>query len=75
MTEAERLYLQSVGCGCCTETDGPEWPDVEKALREQIAKEIEGLYHDDRENTCRKDNCIPCMIVDSAVAIARGNND
>ena len=47
---------------------------LESVLREQIAKEIEGLYHDDRENTCRKDNCIPCMIVDSAVTIARGNN-
>jgi hypothetical protein len=48
---------------------------MEAEIREQIAKDIEGLYHDDRENTCRKDNCIPCMIVDSAVAIARGKND
>jgi hypothetical protein len=49
--------------------------DTEQKIREKIAKEIEGLYHNDRENTCRKDNCIPCMIVDSAVAIARGKND
>jgi len=48
---------------------------MEAEIREKIAKEIEGLYHDDRENICRKDNCIPCMIVDSAVAIARGNNE
>jgi len=48
---------------------------MEAEIREQIAKDIEGLHHDDRENTCRKDNCIPCMIVDSAVAIARGKND
>ena len=48
---------------------------MEAEIREKIAKDIEGLYHDDRENTCRKDNCIPCMIVDSAVAIARGKND
>jgi hypothetical protein len=48
---------------------------MEAEIREKIANEIEGLYHDDRENTCRKDNCIPCMIVDSAAAIARGNND
>jgi len=48
---------------------------MEVEIREKIAKDIEGLYHDDRENTCRKDNCIPCMIVDSAVAIARGKND
>ena len=48
---------------------------MEAEIREKIAKDIEGLYHDDRENTCRKDNCIPCMIVDNAVAIARGKND
>ena len=48
---------------------------LRKHIGEQIAKEMEGLYHDDRENTCRKDNCIPCMTVDSAVAIVRGEND
>jgi hypothetical protein len=48
---------------------------MEAEIREKIAKEIEGLYHDDRENTCRKDNCIPCMIVDSAVGIVRSKND
>ena len=48
---------------------------MEAEIREKIAKDIEGLYHDDRENTCRKDNCTSCMIVDSAVAIARGKND
>jgi len=48
---------------------------MEAEIREKIAKDIEGLYHDDRENTCRKDNCIPCMIVDSAVDIVRGKND
>ena len=48
---------------------------LRKHIGEQIAKEMEILYHDDRENTCRKDNCIPCMIVDSAILITRGNRD
>ena len=67
MTEAENLYYRSMGCGCCTETDGPEWPDIEKALRKQIAKEIENAVIETVGDSA--------ATMAQAAAIARGKND
>lgn len=38
---AMELYYDSLGCGCCIELDDPNWDDIEKQLREEIAQEIE----------------------------------
>jgi hypothetical protein len=62
-TKAEDVYYRSMGCGCCTDSDAPEWPDVEKAMREEIAQEIEAIEINELNVVGMKD---------LAVKVARG---
>ena len=36
---AEQMYYASKGCGCCTYGNEPEWDDILKQLRKEIAEE------------------------------------
>jgi hypothetical protein len=67
---AQELFYDAMGCGCCTNGNDPEWEDVESALREQIAQEIESLKPN-------YDLFLPTGIaasyaIDDAAKIARG---
>jgi hypothetical protein len=67
LTKAEDVYYKSIGCGCCTDSDATEWPDVEKAMREEIAQEIEAQI----ESLSLGDGSFKSGMI-GAAAIARG---
>ena len=62
---AEDLFYDAMGCGCCTSGNDPKWEDVESALREQIAQEIEAVVIEFAGDSAKT--------MEKAARIARGN--